>query len=319
MNVSRILRDLNHVSPRWLVSVYLSLQAMSISLWWGVLLLWPDTVYWFHPSVWPADSFWAFGLSDGILLVGGSLFVLWSVVTERDFASLGLWALAAAAWYPTLYCLGASCLTNEGWLATAMMFAMSGATLAMATIQGSPAQAPATYRVTPMTPKTALIWTLLQVVLFWGAFLIIFPLGFREVERKLAIPHFEFSGQIAFSLCTLISASCLGLASGIAMATLGRGTPLPSAAAPQLVCRGPYRWIRNPMALAGILQGIGVGLFLGSYLVVAYALCGAVFWHVIVRPSEESDLLQRFGSEYNEYRSRTGLWLPGCWRYRKPR
>ena len=94
------------------------------------------------------------------------------------------------------------------------------------------------------------------------------------------------------------------------MATAGRGTPLPTSPARRLVIAGPYRWVRNPMALAGVLQAVGVGLWLGSWVVVAYALCGAVLWHVVVRPQEERELIERFGEPYEHYRRAARCWLP---------
>ena len=250
------------------------------------------------------------------MLVLGSAVVAWAVATEKPFAALSLWALAAAAWYPTLYCLGVSCLTDEAWVGTALMTAMAGSTLAMATIQGTPWQTPATYRTTRLEPRLALLWTVLQVIIFWGTFLVILPKGIQAVERQLAWPSFHFPGQVMFASTTIVLASIVGLASGITMATHGKGTPLPTAAATDLVSSGPYRWIRNPMAFAGIAQGLGVGMLLGSYGVLVYAFLGAVVWHVIVRPSEEQDLYRRFGSDYDDYRQRTGLWIPGLFRRR---
>lgn len=64
------------------------------------------------------------------------------------------------------------------------------------------------------------------------------------------------------------------------------------------------------MAVAGILQGVAVGLLLSSWLVVAYALCGAALWHAFVRRIEEDDLERRFGEEYRRYRARVRCWWP---------
>jgi len=94
------------------------------------------------------------------------------------------------------------------------------------------------------------------------------------------------------------------------MATRGNGTPLPTASAPSLVIAGPYRYVRNPMALPGIAQGIAVGAYLGSYGVIAYSLLGAIFWHIIVRPVGERDLVERIGESYDHYRTSVRLWLP---------
>jgi protein-S-isoprenylcysteine O-methyltransferase Ste14 len=108
----------------------------------------------------------------------------------------------------------------------------------------------------------------------------------------------------------LVLASALGLSSAFVMSTRGKGTPLPSAMPNHLVVAGPYRWVRNPMAVAGIAQGVGVGLMLSSWLVVAYAVIGSVLWNYAVRPSEEADLERRFGAEFQRYRATVRCWIP---------
>lgn len=94
------------------------------------------------------------------------------------------------------------------------------------------------------------------------------------------------------------------------MSTLGDGTPLPSAMPNRLVIAGPYRWIRNPMAVAGIVQGAAIGLILQSWLVVAYAVVGSLVWNYAVRPLEEADLQGRFGEEFQQYRDTVRCWIP---------
>lgn len=94
------------------------------------------------------------------------------------------------------------------------------------------------------------------------------------------------------------------------MSTRGDGTPLPSAATTRLVTSGPYRFVRNPMAVAGIVQGVAVGLILESWLVVAYAIAGSLAWNRFVRPVEEADLVAKFGDEYLACGSRVRCWIP---------
>ncbi|BAS14477.1 protein C-terminal S-isoprenylcysteine carboxyl O-methyltransferase [Arthrobacter sp. Hiyo8] len=91
---------------------------------------------------------------------------------------------------------------------------------------------------------------------------------------------------------------------------VGQWHPLPSAMPNHLVIAGPYRWIRNPMAAAGILQGAAVGVILQSWLVVAYAVVGSLVWNYVVRPLEESDLEERFGEEFRQYRDAVRCWVP---------
>jgi protein-S-isoprenylcysteine O-methyltransferase Ste14 len=78
----------------------------------------------------------------------------------------------------------------------------------------------------------------------------------------------------------------------------------------RLVVSGPYRWVRNPMAIAGIVQGVAVGLVLSSWLVVAYAVAGSLLWNYAIRPLEEADLEERFGSEFRQYRDSVRCWIP---------
>jgi protein-S-isoprenylcysteine O-methyltransferase Ste14 len=301
-------------SPRSIVVAYCCVQATAIFVWWLCLLTMPSLIFWFHPRDWPAEGLLAFAIPDGVLLMLGSVFCAWAVAKQQNYVSLAVWTLAGVGWYPTLYCLGVSCLTDEAWLATALMTAMAGMMTAMATILGTPTQTPATYRATRLKSSSAIFWTLLQVVIFWGTFLIILPKGLNEVEQKFLWQNLSFVGQGPISISLIGLASCLGLASGMAMARQGQGTPLPTASAPELVCTGPYRWIRNPMALAGIVQGLGVGIFLGSLSVIAYAILGGILWHVVVRPSEELELQSRFGDAYQDYRRKVGLWLPRIFR-----
>lgn len=150
--------------------------------------------------------------------------------------------------------------------------------------------------------------TMMQVVAFWGTLLFLFPWLIVGAEARLGIAGFapqRWLGAAVFAV-----ASALGLFSGHTMAVAGEGTPLPLDHPRRLVVRGPYAVVRNPMAVAGIAQGCAVGLFLGSYGVIAYSLAGALVWHFGVRPFEERHLHEKFGGEYDAYRRRVGLWVP---------
>lgn len=161
-----------------------------------------------------------------------------------------------------------------------------------------------------LTEAVALRRTFTQLVLFWLSFLGLGPALLVLLEARYDITRWPSPTLRVAGATLLVAASALGFWSARSMARLGRGTPMPSACAPRLVTTGPYRRVRNPMAVAGIAQGLAVGLVLGSTSVVLYALAGAVVWHLGVRPYEERDLARRFGAEYSEYRARTGLWWP---------
>nr|WP_249777378.1 isoprenylcysteine carboxylmethyltransferase family protein [Arthrobacter sp. C9C5] len=212
----------------------------------------------------------------------------------------------------------ASITAEAGWGVLSMGAATAGSLIALCAvllgriptawiIRGPFAFRPATRR---RTAAGHLATTFGQIVVFWSFFLAVIPLAILFLERRLALalPFPPFTAPAG--AVVLVLASALGLWSAVVMSTRGHGTPLPSAMPNRLVIAGPYRWIRNPMAVAGIVQGAAVGLIMQSWLVIAYAIAGSLVWNYAVRPLEESDLRERFGDEYQQYRDTVRCWLP---------
>ena len=161
--------------------------------------------------------------------------------------------------------------------------------------------------------------SLSQTIIFWGIFLFILPMGIFTLEGWLGGDTWRFTTTVSawWGGVLFVMGGLLGLASCITMSLVGRGTPLPADCARDLVVAGPYRYLRNPMAVAGLSQGVAVGLVLGSPMVVAYALVGGPIWHFFVRPWEEIDLERRFGEPYRQYRAAVRCWLPRLRGYRR--
>lgn len=154
------------------------------------------------------------------------------------------------------------------------------------------------------------VTTGIQLVLFWGATLGVVPLVIVWLERRWQLAIWLGAPTVLFGVALFAAASALGIWSAAVMSTKGRGTPLPSDTATRLVVAGPYRFVRNPMAVAGITQGIAVGMMLSSWLVIAYAVCGSLVWNYAIRPHEERDLEERFGAAFVDYRRRVRCWVP---------
>lgn len=154
--------------------------------------------------------------------------------------------------------------------------------------------------------------TLAQTAVFWTIFLFLIPTALVVVEGAVAPPGWGFRSSALTWLGgpLFVAGGALGLTSGMVMAVRGRGTPLPADCPRELVVAGPYRYVRNPMAIAGLSQGVAVGLVLGSPAVVAYALLGGPAWDLLVRPWEEADLDRRFGEPYRRYRAAVRCWIP---------
>jgi protein-S-isoprenylcysteine O-methyltransferase Ste14 len=90
----------------------------------------------------------------------------------------------------------------------------------------------------------------------------------------------------------------------------GIGTPAPIAPTRQLVVRGLYRVVRNPMYLSVISIVIGEALLIGSWILLVYAALLAVAFHLFVQFYEEPSLKRRFGEDYEAYLAATPRWLP---------
>jgi protein-S-isoprenylcysteine O-methyltransferase Ste14 len=94
-------------------------------------------------------------------------------------------------------------------------------------------------------------------------------------------------------------------------ATLARGERQ-RAAASTPVTDGPFRYVRNPIYLAGITLLLGVGLLYSPWRAVdlGLPLLLLVYFHVAVVRVEEPELRRRFSSKYEEYCKRVPRWLP---------
>jgi protein-S-isoprenylcysteine O-methyltransferase Ste14 len=91
----------------------------------------------------------------------------------------------------------------------------------------------------------------------------------------------------------------------------GQGTPLPLVPTRVLLCDGPYRFTRNPMALGGILWLAAWALLANSFS----ALFGGVGIFALLvlswdRWIEEKELLLKHGAAYEEYRRHTPFLVP---------
>lgn len=102
-----------------------------------------------------------------------------------------------------------------------------------------------------------------------------------------------------------ISLTCV-----ILFLTAGQGTPAPFDPPRVFVATGPYRYVRNPMYVGGVLALVGGGLALCSISILALA---GIFWalsHLMVVFYEEPALEKRFGESFLQYERRVHRWLP---------
>ncbi len=91
---------------------------------------------------------------------------------------------------------------------------------------------------------------------------------------------------------------------------VGQGTPVPWEAPQRFVLSGPYRFVRNPMALGALMLLAGQALAFQSRTGGMYTLiAGCAAW-ALIRCVEEPQLRRRYGQNYADYCREVPRWMP---------
>jgi protein-S-isoprenylcysteine O-methyltransferase Ste14 len=139
----------------------------------------------------------------------------------------------------------------------------------------------------------------------------LFILASFWVDRWLALPVFRFTwwGIGLFVLLLLLGF----VIDAWIIVTFRRasGTPMPFKPPPKLITTGIYAHVRNPMAIAGILIGEGLGFLLGSLsLILIFIPLLTLLGFLYLKEVEEQELELRFGREYLEYKKKVPMFIP---------
>src|SRR5881275_757392 len=115
----------------------------------------------------------------------------------------------------------------------------------------------------------------------------------------------QVAGMIMVTIGTAIAFWCV-----FTFVFIGKGTPAPFDPPRELVIRGPYRFVRNPMYIGAGMTLAGTALFYESLSIFIY--CGLFFLiHLFVVLYEEPTLRRTFGDDYEAYFRRVKRWQPG--------
>lgn len=290
-------------------AIYFLLQGVGVFVWWALLIFAPLSRKYFRLENDSETSLLAFWMADLLFLGIGSLVAAWFCFRDIKHAPIVLWFVTGSIAYATFYCLAFALMTGAGWLGVTLMF------IAMIwsgnfSIALSSAGSLMFREAKESSSGWILLKTFAQIAVVWTLILFVFPNLIVILEDKLGVSRLAFPFQKILAVLLFVSISSIGLFSAYTMSKIGLGTPLPLDATKKLVVKGIYSYVRNPMAISGIGQGIAVAIFFGSPLIFVYALMGSLIWQFIFRPLEEEDLQRKFGASYEDYRRRVRCWIP---------
>ncbi len=271
------------------------IQAALISAWWVGLASSSTFFTAFQFDGISPNSFWAFFAPDMTLIGGLSVVRAYCKSTTVELIILGAFA------YASLYCCNATAITASGYLPTGLMVLGLFYNVFLCFNESL-------FR----NSSTNLLWnvskTLVQIICIWVLALVVVPYVILDAFGNVLMPKLGIQTVVGSTL--FVCFSSLGLTSSFFMVRDGNGTPLPLDQTNNLVISGPYGYVRNPMAIAGIGQGIAISIVFHSMPILVYSLLGAIVWHWVVRPIEERDMIKRFGDPYLRYRERVSCWTP---------
>lgn len=294
-------------------AIYFAIQGIAVLTWWAVLYLYPSARQYFVLEPGSDTSLLAFWLADILFLGGGSLVAGWLCYRGNEYRRIAAWFVTGAISYASIYCLAFALMADVGWLGVILMLpAMIWSGVFSV---GMSFEKMMFRKAADSTTGWIMVKTFTQITVVWSVILVVFPILITVIEDKLGIARLSFPYQRPIAAILFVVISSLGIYGAFVMSRIGKGTPLPLDHAKNLVIAGPYAFVRNPMAVSGIGQGLMVALFLGSPLVALYALMGSLIWQLIFRPLEEDDLTARFGTEYEDYCRTVRCWIPATRRY----
>ena len=128
--------------------------------------------------------------------------------------------------------------------------------------------------------------------------------GLRDARIDWSSP-FHIAGVICVAAGTMLLAACI-----FEFARTGRGTLSPVDPPRQLVVRGLYRYVRNPMYLSVTVILLGEVILTRSRGLVQWWAIWFIFVNLFILGYEEPALRRQFGASYEAYARSVGRWIP---------
>src|SRR5580700_9415675 len=142
----------------------------------------------------------------------------------------------------------------------------------------------------------------LRAILFSTGFIFLWGWVALSLHRRYdATLSFGFSGWTpALGIALMVAGGTLAFACIATFVARGEGTPAPFDPPRKFVAAGPYKFVRNPMYIAGYTALFGYGLFEHSLTIVLFTLPWLLLAHLFVMLYEEPHLRSTFGAPYED-------------------
>lgn len=153
-----------------------------------------------------------------------------------------------------------------------------------------------------------LLKTLIFTVVVPGTVTVLVP--YRLLSSAAARPAMEMSGLRYFGLAPILLGALIYFWCAWNFTFTGKGTPAPIDPPKEMVVKGLYRFVRNPMYIGVLSLLLGEAVLFESRLLLEYA--GWVFlgFYLFVLLYEEPALRRIFGESYQRYCDAVPRWLP---------
>src|SRR5210317_890380 len=145
------------------------------------------------------------------------------------------------------------------------------------------------------------LFLLVPFFIIWIPYEILSASG-HDIEFNNGV--FQYVGLVFITLGVAAYIWCSG-----SFVFYAKGTPIPFTPTKELVVTGLYKYVRNPLYIAGTLVLLGEVLLFQSKGIFIYTLImfGVFNVHVLM---EETHLEDTFGKKYEQYRKHVPRWIP---------
>jgi len=145
------------------------------------------------------------------------------------------------------------------------------------------------------------LFLLVPFFIIWIPYEILSASG-HDIEFNSGV--FQHVGLVFIALGVVAYIWCSG-----SFVFYAKGTPIPFTPTKELVVTGLYKYVRNPLYIAGMLVLLGETLLFLSKGIFIYTLImfGVFNVHVLM---EENHLEDTFEKKYDQYRKDVPRWIP---------